>query len=678
MSAFADIFATLHWHRPAWLLVIVPLVIAAFIKRAAPIEGGIWREHIDPHLLDALLVTEEAHVHRLSRRWIERIVMIGCIISVIALAGPAWEKTPQPIYTNSAQTIVIADMTLSMHATDLKPSRLVQLKYKLRELLKTLKDGRVGLIAYSGDAHLVTPLTEDNAAIENLINPLAPEIIPSIGSNPERAFDLALEMVEKSPEPTRLMLFTDEILPASGKRIQESLNSSNVRELVSVDIIAVGTPTGSPIQLPSGRFLQDSAGNIVSAPLNLGKLTQFAGSIGARLIKFTDDNSDILQLVNHADKQLNDSEKNESVNQHAQWHDRGGWIALLVIPFFLLIFRRGFVLPCILLMCGFVLPADQVLADDNTSSLPSKNAPDWWSNLWQTPEQRALKHFESGEFEEASNLFEDPSWQGLAHAEGGDFSAAQENFSEAAKKLIETDQQRSAEMLYNKAYSQAFNGEIPEALATLDEALQLRPEFESAETAKSILEDLLAQNNTESENKDSSSEEDPSEEGQPNADQQSSGEDSQGDSSTEKPPKNDSSSAAQQQETGDEEAGGEPQHYDEDTLEPDSQSASESPAADNQSEDNQDQLEQPEEKNGEQEENNIEQDASDSSQRTASQIEESTQTGAEVIQQDKLEAWLNQIEDDPSGLLRRKFEYERSLREQEGTVIVDNENKQLW
>ena len=672
MSELVDLVVNLHWQRPLWLLAVPLLLIALLIRRRTSANGSNWSTHIDRHLLQALLVSEESREHRLSRPRIDRLLTVGGVLTALALAGPAWDKSPQPLYESSAQTIIIADMTLSMHATDLKPSRLVQLKFKLRELLKTLKEGRVALIAYSGDAHLVAPLTEDNAAIENLVAPLAPEIIPSIGSNPERAFELAIEMIEKNPEPTRILFFTDEVLGASARKIRQQLSAMDSGSLDSIEIIVVGTASGSPIRLPSGRFLQDPQGNIVSAPVDFNRLSSFASSINARVTRLSSDNSDIARLARDSSRAVGAPSESENSNQvHARWNDRGGWIALLVIPFFLLFFRRGFVLPCALILALSLQPGQQLLADEVAQERTQSS---WWQNLWQTPEQRARDHYEAGEYDLASELFETPGWQGMANMNKGDFESARQNFSQAADALAEQAPEESSAMLYNQAYAEAFSGDITQAINTLEKALELDADFERAREGKAILEELLSQQDNPAQGDQQSGEDQDS--SQENQGEQNSGP-SDGDGSQQESPAESQpgqKTTSRDEETSDSKSGEEPHMHNEEQLD----SQPENPQT-GQAESQSDELgaEQSASNTSESRDEDENTGAGQTSEARASTSEQA-QAGTEVVQQDQLEAWLNQIDDDPGGLLRRKFEYERALREKEGNVVVDNENQQLW
>src|SRR5690606_11113883 len=117
-------------------------------------------------------------------------------VAITALAGPVWQKIPQPVERNTDALVICWDLSPSMLAEDVKPSRLVRSRLKLIDLLKTRRDGQVALIAYSGEAYTVTPLTDDRQTLINLLPALSPTTLPTVGSNPEMALNMAVQLLK--------------------------------------------------------------------------------------------------------------------------------------------------------------------------------------------------------------------------------------------------------------------------------------------------------------------------------------------------------------------------------------------------------------------------------------------------------------------------------------------------
>ena len=115
-------------------------------------------------------------------------------IACIALAGPTWRSIDMPVYEMEKAQVIVFDLSYSMFATDIKPSRLAQAKYKAIDLIKQWSEGEKALIAYAGDAFTITPLTRDGNAIINHIPNLSPEIMPVTGSRADLALNKAIEL----------------------------------------------------------------------------------------------------------------------------------------------------------------------------------------------------------------------------------------------------------------------------------------------------------------------------------------------------------------------------------------------------------------------------------------------------------------------------------------------------
>ncbi len=689
-----ELLQQLHWARPLWLLAI-PLIIAlAVFVKGRTLRAGDWAEHIDSHLLNYLALHESEQSTRFGTARLRIVMWISLIITALALAGPAWNKSEQPPLKNTARTIIIADMTMSMFATDTQPSRLVQLKFKIRELLKSIPDGESALIAYSGDAHIVSPLTDDFRAIDNLVPALSPEIFPSIGSNPESAFELLTDLLEGQPAGyNSVILFTDEILPASQRRILQSIRNKDIDQFV---VVGVGTSQGSPIPLPSGRFLKDSKGNIVSTAVNRSALSAFSQQAGASYLELSSDNNDIKQLTSllsvssagasHAHL-LRDTNDDSLTIDH--WEDRGGWLALAIIPFTLCLFRKGFLFSLLIVFSTTVFQPTSLraqessaeaspLANINNATTSGSFKDSIWQRAWLNRDQRGQRALTSSEAGTAVELFNDPEWLAAAQSLHGDYSAAEKTYSDLASSTS-LENIKKSQLLYNQAYNLAHAGKLQAASNTFAEAIELKEDFNEAEKAKKIVDQLLAaqQQNQQQQNADGSenNDEDSSQGDQSNS--SANNESGQGQNQQ-------SQSSQGQQEQGEQESGGKDQASSQD-------SQKEASPNGNQNQDNGTNTSETTQQQSLAQEGKEDEQASDAGeQKTVSSGEnqensEDAQAPAlssyeklSAGEKAKLESWLNKLTDDPGGLLRRKFDYERQLREREGTVIVENENDQLW
>ena len=182
-----------HFLRPhvLWLLIPALWLLARWINRRSRQDG--WQQACDPELLQAMQVNTASG----GTRWTGLYWPI-VILGILALAGPAVRQLPMPVIKNQAALVVALDVSKSMWSDDLKPSRLQRAKFAIQDLLNERKDGQTALIVYSGDAFVVTPLTDDADTIIALLDVLDPSIMPVTGTNTVAALDKAENLLQTS------------------------------------------------------------------------------------------------------------------------------------------------------------------------------------------------------------------------------------------------------------------------------------------------------------------------------------------------------------------------------------------------------------------------------------------------------------------------------------------------
>lgn len=701
-----------HFLRPLWLLTIIPALGLMYSLLRNSTQYSDWQSVIDPLLLAELLEHQEQKHNRRHQRLPIVALTVAVLLTILALAGPTWERLPQATQKNDSTMVIIADMTLSMHATDISPSRLIRSRYKLLELLKRRTEGQTALIAYSGDAHIVAPLTDDARTIAALVPPLSPELMPAIGSNARAAFKLANDLIINAQAgKTKIVWFTDEVRLVEINQITQAVKSHDSELL----IIGIGTSSGGPVPLPSGKFLTDGSGNIVNAQLNRARLQDLAARTGGQYVDLRNDNRDIEYAatesvissqhkeqnpgqqgsLNRQDGQDGQDEQTSTNPNYDSWQDRGGWLCLLLLPFVALSFRRGWVLSiylCFGLSTMFQsLPAQAQMAiksDANNPSIASESLPKpkeqagsfGWQDLWKTDDQQAQALIQQEKYREAAQQFNNDSWRGIASFKAGDYDSAIEDFTSATQPGQEQKSVSSKQAAnhYNQGHAQAHSGDLEAAIASYDQALAIDSSLADAQKAKSIVQSLLEQQREqEKEKQDQQDGEqqdgDPQEGEQQDSEQQNQDDSQQQGQSSEQPGDKESSSSSSSSEDPSESEQQDQFTTSEELGSEESQQEKQNPTADeNQEQD--DQTEQ--QKVAQQQENEKSKAAEQQSMAQNAPLTAEQALEAEKLQ--KLNQWLNKIPDDPGGLLKRKFLYERQIREQQGKVVDSSEDAQLW
>jgi len=241
-----------HFLRPMWFWALVPGLGLWVLMVFEQSKSYRWRNVIAPHLLKHLVR------HPKQRPWIRpTAIALPClVISVLSLAGPTWERQKNPFVRDEAPLVVALDLSQSMDAIDVQPTRLQRAQQKIRDLLAMRPGSRTGLIAYAGSSHMVLPLTDDAKVIEMYLVSLETGLMPVAGKNPEKALKLAEEMLAKEKAAGTILFVTDGIAEKWASAFAEHKKVSQHQ----VVVLAVGTSKGGPVRLGKDGFLKDARG----------------------------------------------------------------------------------------------------------------------------------------------------------------------------------------------------------------------------------------------------------------------------------------------------------------------------------------------------------------------------------------------------------------------------------
>jgi Ca-activated chloride channel family protein len=447
--------ADFHFLRPWWLLALLPAALFLLLLVRHRQGRGNWSEICDAELLPFILQDKPLPQ---SRGYLFG-AGLAALLTIIALAGPTWQRLPGPAFRNDAALVIALDLSKSMDAADIKPSRIGKARYKIADLLKQRKDGQTALLVYGGDAFTVTPLTNDIATIDSQLTALTTDIMPSPGSNTGIALNKATELLRQAGlVKGHILLVTDGVDADVAEQAEQWVGDYRV------SVLAVGTAEGAPIQIQGGGFLKDRNGTIVVAKLEeaaLSMLAQRGRGIYQAVTAGDEDVENLGRLFNSADT---DSKNLDSNLLLQQWDEKGPWLLLLVLPWAALQFRKGLLLA---LLCLLPLPKNSYALD--------------WQSLWQTPDQRAKQAFEQQQYQQAAEQFGNPDWRAAAQYKAG-------QYQEAAETLKNT---QTAEGHYNRGNALAQAGQLQEALQAYQQALKLDPKHQDAQYNKDIVEKKL-------------------------------------------------------------------------------------------------------------------------------------------------------------------------------------------
>lgn len=620
-SALLQWFQALEFLRPLWLLALLGAPVAWWAWRRRAARASPWHGVVDPGLQPHVLDRAGSGGARFPWRW-----FAAYLLAVLALAGPAWQEVEQPLVETRDALVVVLDLSSSSRAADLPPDRAARARLKLARLLELRKGGQLGVLAFAGSAHVVSPLTGDSRTLRRLVDALEPGLMPVDGHRVDLALERALSMLRDAGETSgRILLVTDRADDAAVSGARAARDSG-----FSVHVLGLGTVEGAPVRAPSGGFSRDTTDRLRMARLQPAALERLAAAGGGRYTALRADDGD-LQALGLLDAGSMRSAEADAGRRLAKRRDEGFWLVLLMLPLLLPEFRRGAVLAFAVVIV--LVPSSPALAMDPAA-------------IFKRDDQRAWQALAEGDAQRALELARDPALRGAAAFRHGDLEAAIDAFAQAG----------GAQGLYNRGNALAAAGRYEEALASWQEALQREPGHEDASANIAALEDWLEQQAPPPEQEGDESGEGEGE-GEPDTDPAAG--DGESDAPPREPDEADPAAAGEDGAPGDsdEDASAQERGSDGDTGDTEPAPPDEVEAADRAA---------AEQAVREAIEQALRDRAGDEDLANAAIDPQDAEALAERESAEAIERWLRLVDDDPGALLRRKFMIEHQRRERLG------------
>ncbi len=298
-----------HFLRPWWFLAIIPaLLLLIFSLNKSNSSNNNWAKYCDAHLLKHLISNET----RTLRNYMPFVLFSLWLIAILALAGPTWSMYGQPVYQKNIARVIALDVSQSMTATDIAPSRLDRAKYKSIDLLHNITEGQTGMVVFSSSSFLVSPLTNDTNTIASMVPVLDNNIVPVQGSD---------------------------ILPALRKSAKLLKQAGNTRG--EIILITDSTPSDEAIKaaktLATDGFTTSALG--IGTENSSDGLRSLATAGNGSYVDFSNDNSDIDSLLLKRDHV--NSKASKELQIKSLWKDEGHYLIWLLVFLVAFLARRG-------------------------------------------------------------------------------------------------------------------------------------------------------------------------------------------------------------------------------------------------------------------------------------------------------------------------------------------------
>lgn len=299
----------LHFLRPWWLCSFIPLLVFAWYLFQKKPGLNAWKAVCDDHLLPYLIIN---HSHRKQTTPL-LLVLLSIACMIIGLAGPTWSRYPVPVYQKMQPRVLVLDLSDEMTANDLSPDRLRRAKFKLHDLLQHHDVGQFGLIVYTDQAFVVSPITQDAQTIDELLSSLTPDIMPVKGSRLERALDQSKQLIVQSGTKSGQILVLTSHQPST-----EAIQTADALSKEGIDTSVI-------------PMLKDKS--------HLEIFGQLATAGQGILLPFSDTSKDVEKWLTYT--------QHESPYQIREqddipiWQDQGRWFIVPAVVLLLPAFRRG-------------------------------------------------------------------------------------------------------------------------------------------------------------------------------------------------------------------------------------------------------------------------------------------------------------------------------------------------
>jgi Ca-activated chloride channel homolog len=264
-------------------------------------------------------------------------LLLGATCIIIGLARPQFGSKLREIKREGVEVIIALDVSNSMMAEDIKPSRLERAKLDIAKLVDRLVNDKIGLIVFAGDAYTQIPITTDYVSAKLFLNTISTDIVPRQGTAIGSAIELGMKSFTQQEESSKALI----IITDGENHEDDALESARmaVEKGITVHTIGIGSPQGSPIPVYTGggqkSYWKDKDGETVISKLDESMLQRIAAAGKGSYIRSTDSRVGLDKLF----QEINRMEKQELESRiYSEYEERFQYIFGLALLFLLLEF----------------------------------------------------------------------------------------------------------------------------------------------------------------------------------------------------------------------------------------------------------------------------------------------------------------------------------------------------
>ena len=321
-----------------YYLLGLPLLIGFFVL------VYLWRKRTwarlgEAGLLARLAPQRAAYKHRL--KWV--LYTLALVFLTVGWANPQWGTKTETVMQESADVMLALDISESMLAEDVSPSRMARAKRFAQELVTRLRGDRVGIIIFAGNAYLQLPLTNDYSAVQLFLKSASPSMAPSQGTAIGEAIELAGRSFEAAEGGNRALVIITDGENHEGEAPEQAAAAAEAG--TQIYTVGVGTEQGAPIPVVFGGrrdFKRDQSGQVVQSRLNPAMLRDLAERGGGNYFPLIDNAETADALQTRIERLQRREVEQRSFSEYASYFQYFLAVGILLLLIeFVLAYRRN-------------------------------------------------------------------------------------------------------------------------------------------------------------------------------------------------------------------------------------------------------------------------------------------------------------------------------------------------
>lgn len=315
-----------RFENPEYLWLLWLLVVVAAMR-----YYSLWRRarlfaKIGDKALVRQLMPDVSAMRRRAKFW---LMMVAIVLLIVVLARPQMGSKISNDKRNGIETIICLDISNSMLAEDVAPSRLDKSKMLVENLVDNFTDDKIGLVVFAGDAFVQLPITSDYVSAKMFLQGANPSLITTQGTDIARAITLASNsFTQQQGVGKAIILITDGEDHEGGA--MEAAKAAH-KKGINVFILGIGSTKGAPIPLGGGEYIKDNTGSVVMTSLN-EEMCREVAKAGSGTYIHVDNTNDAQEKLNNELSKLQKGETESVIySEYAEQFQSFGIVALLLL-----------------------------------------------------------------------------------------------------------------------------------------------------------------------------------------------------------------------------------------------------------------------------------------------------------------------------------------------------------